>query len=114
MNLYGVKMHACRYKLIDCFSATCQTIATGVYAGIAGLRVFFFFFFFLGGGGGPSSLKFLPGMGLGGCVQFLIYFLEGGGGGAGNLETALVLIATRSVNSQGDIIIFHADHFLIQ
>ena len=31
-----------------------------------------------GGGGGPSSLKFLPGVGLGGGVKFLIYFLEGG------------------------------------
>ena len=40
------------------------------------------------GGGGPSSLKFLPGVGLGGSVKFLIYifFL---GGGAGNLETPL-------------------------
>ena len=32
-----------------------------------------------GGGGGPSSLKFLPGLGLGRSVKFLIYFLEGGG-----------------------------------
>ena len=43
------------------------------------------------GGGGPSSLKFLPGVGLGRGVKFLIYFLEGGGGGGGpgNLETPL-------------------------
>ena len=38
-------------------------------------------------GGGPSSLKFPPGMGLGGSVKFLIYFLEWGG--PGNLETPL-------------------------
>ena len=32
----------------------------------------------------PSSLKFLPGVGLGRGVKFLIYFLEGrGGGGSG-------------------------------
>ena len=31
----------------------------------------------------PSSLKFLPGVGLGGGVKFLIYFLEGGGGYSG-------------------------------
>ena len=31
------------------------------------------------GGGGPSSLKFLPGVGLGGGVKFLIYLLGGGG-----------------------------------
>ena len=37
---------------------------------------------------GPSSLKFLPGMGLGGGVKFLIYFLEGEGV-PGNLETPL-------------------------
>ena len=36
-----------------------------------------------GGGGVPSSLKFLPGVGLGGGVKFLIYFLEGGGGVSG-------------------------------
>ena len=40
------------------------------------------------GGGAPSSLKFLPGVGLGGGVKFLIYFWEGGGG-PGNLETPL-------------------------
>ena len=34
-----------------------------------------------GGGGGPSSLKFLPGVGLGGGVTFLIYHLEGAGEG---------------------------------
>ena len=34
-----------------------------------------------GGGGGRSSLKFFPGMGLGGGVTFLIYFLEGGPSG---------------------------------
>ena len=39
-----------------------------------------------GGGGGPSSLKFRPGVGLGGGVKIVIYFLEGGGG---NLETPL-------------------------
>ena len=37
--------------------------------------------------GVPSSLKFLPGVGLGGGVKYLICFLEGGGGGPGNLET---------------------------
>ena len=41
------------------------------------------------GGGGPSSLKFLPGMRLGGGVKFLIYFWRGGGGVPGNLETPL-------------------------
>ena len=35
----------------------------------------------MGGGGGPSSLKFLPGVGLGGGVIFLIYFWRGGGSG---------------------------------
>ena len=40
-------------------------------------------------GGFPSSLKFLPGVVLGGGVKFLMYFLEGGGGGPGNLETPL-------------------------
>ena len=34
----------------------------------------------MGGGGGPSSLKFVPGVGLGGGVKFLIYFFGGGGG----------------------------------
>ena len=33
----------------------------------------------MGGGGGASSLKFLPGVGLGGSVKFLIYFFLGGG-----------------------------------
>ena len=43
-------------------------------------------------GGGGSSLKFLPGVGLGRGVKFLRYSLEaagGGGGGPGNLETPL-------------------------
>ena len=40
------------------------------------------------GGGGPSSLKFLPGVGLGGGVKFLMYFLEGVCV-PGNLETPL-------------------------
>ena len=37
----------------------------------------------MGGGGGPSSLKFFPGVGLGGGVKFLglIYFLERGASG---------------------------------
>ena len=40
------------------------------------------------GAGFLSSLKFLPGVGLGGGVQFFIYIF-GGGGGPGNLETPL-------------------------
>ena len=46
----------------------------------------------LGGGGEvPSSLKFLPGMGLGRGVKLLtyIFFFFGGGGVPGNLETPL-------------------------
>ena len=42
----------------------------------------------MGGGVHASSLKFLPGVGLGRGVKFLIYFLEGGGG-PGDLETPL-------------------------
>ena len=36
-----------------------------------------------GAGGCPSSLKFLPGVGLREGVKFLIYFWEEGGGGSG-------------------------------
>ena len=38
------------------------------------------------GGGGPSSLKFVPRLGLGGGVKHL-YIFGRGGGGPGNLET---------------------------
>ena len=52
-----------------------DTHTAGVRVGRAGL-----------GGRVPTSLKFLPGMGLGGGVQFLI-FLLGGGGGSGQPGT---------------------------
>ena len=35
----------------------------------------------LGGGGGPSSLRFFPGVGLGGGVTFCICIFGKGGGG---------------------------------
>ena len=37
----------------------------------------------------PSSLKFLPGVGLGVGVTFFKYIFGGGGGGPDNLETPL-------------------------
>ena len=40
------------------------------------------------GGGGPSSLRFLPGVSLGGGVHFCICIF-GRGGGQRNLETPL-------------------------
>ena len=45
-----------------------------------------------GGGGGPSSLKFLPGVCLGGGVYIFLYiFWRGGSGQPGNPETLLWL-----------------------
>ena len=49
----------------------------------------------LWGRGVPSSLEFLPGMGLGGSISFVIYFLRGGhgaGGGGGVFDKMVILI----------------------
>ena len=54
-------------------------------------------------GGFPSSLKFLPRVGLGGGVKFLIYFLEGGGGSgqSGNPSGYTLDHLIRSLPEQG-------------
>ena len=58
-----------------------DTHTAGVRVGRAGL-----------GGRVPTSLKFLPGMGLGGGVQFLIFLLGGGGSGQPGTHSGYTLV----------------------